>query len=99
MLRGRVLPEGHTVTIEADPEAGALLFVGRRASPAGAALVVLDLDAVNADGEKLHLALRELLGRLESPLLQACGPGEVPPLELHIQTHAYRLPVRTLEQL
>ena len=99
LLRGVVVPEGCTVTVEADPEARALLLAGRRVNPPGGALVVLDLDAVNADGEKLPMALREVLGRLESPLLPACGPDDVPPLELHIQTRGYRLPVRTLEQL
>ena len=96
LLRGRVIPEGCTVTVEADAEAGALLFVGRRLTPPGAALVMLDLDATNEDGERLALAVREVLGRLDSPLLAPCGPGDVPPLELHIQRDGYRVPVRKL---
>lgn len=57
------------------------------------------LDAVTDSGERLPFALHDLLHRLESPLLQACGSDDVLPMELHIQAPGYRLPVRTLTSL
>lgn len=99
LLRGVVVPDGCTVMVEADEAASAVLFVGRRLAPAGAAVVMVDLDAVNDDGQRLPFALHDLLSRLESPLLPSCGPNDAPPLELHIQTRGYRLPVRPLDSI
>ena len=99
LLRGVVIPEGCTVTVEADEAASAILFVGRRVEPQGAAVVMVDLDAVNDDGQRLPFALHDLLSRLESPLLPACAPGDVPPVELHIQKRQLKVPVRTLATL
>lgn len=96
LLRAVVIPDGCTVTVEADADAAALLFVGRRLNPPAAGVVMLDMDAVNKDGERLPFAVQDLLARLESPLLPTCTPDEHPPVELHIQARAARLPVRML---
>lgn len=96
LVHGRVIPEGCTVAVEADAEAGAVLLVGRRLDPPQAGVVMVDMDAVNVEGARLPQAVDELLGRLESPLLPACGPDDRPPVELHIMARGDRLPVRIL---
>lgn len=75
----------------------ALLFMGQRLNPPAAAVVMLDMTAVNKDWERLPFAIQDLLARLESPLLPTYGLVEAPPLDLNIQKEGYWLPVWTLE--
>ncbi|MDP9766478.1 hypothetical protein [Deinococcus enclensis] len=91
MLRGQNMQAGLTVTVEADADACAVLFVGRRAQPPGAAIVKLDLDAVIEDGMELPHALWSLLAELRSPDLPACGPDDVPPVVRHVRRTKARI--------
>lgn len=95
MLRGLALPPGCTVTVEADPAAGAVRFVGRRDAPAGAAVIMLDLAAAIEDPLELLFARSALLDRLHANDLPACGPDDVPPVVQHIRAQGGGPPERS----